>query len=693
MADFLVEIGTEELPPKSLVNLARSFHDLLTSGFRKNSLTFCKTKIFATPRRIAVLITDLDEQAPSREVVIWGPPVKIAFNGGGNPTAAGVAFAKKNNIVIESLAKMVENDRGQDKLCIKTVSLGAKTKEVAGTIIESALNALPIPKKMRWGSNSFEFVRPIHWVLVLFGKDVVKCQMMNLNSGNISYGHRFHSKGQLVIATPSEYQETLRCAYVIVDFEERKELIRSTVTEIAKKAGGTAVINDLLLEEVTALNEWPIALLGSFEEEFLAVPTEAIISSMAEHQKYFHLVNSDGKLLPMFITVSNLESKNPSEIVNGNERVIRPRLSDAAFFYDSDKKTSLEQKRASLKSIVFQEKLGSVYDKTVRLSMLAKYLAPIVGSDISLSVRTAELCKSDLVTDMVGEFESLQGVMGRYYAINDGEDSEVAEAILEHYMPKFSGDAVPGTSTGATLAIADRLDTLVGIFGIGQPPSGSKDPFALRRSSLGLLRIIVKHKIDLDLYKALEIAASQHSNLKDNDVVVSKQVLTYVLDRFKSWYEDEQIPVEVFLSVAARKLSNPLDIHQRVKAVYAFSAFPEAASLAAANKRVSNILTKNNGEDLPAQVDESLLVERAEQNLSKLLSALEKEIKPLLDDRSYSAALKLLSRLKAPVDNFFDNVMVMSDDKKTRVNRLVLLRQLRSLFLEVADISLLVPAK
>ena len=693
MADFLVEIGTEELPPKSLMSLARSFHDLLTAGFKKNSLSFCKTKIFATPRRIAVLVTDLDEQAPSTEIIIWGPPVKIAFNGGKDPTAAGVAFAKKNNIPIESLATMIENDRGQDKLCVKTNSLGAKTKEVAGIIIESALNALPIPKKMRWGSNSFEFVRPIHWVLVLFGKDTVKCQIMNLNSSNISYGHRFHSQGQLVISAPSTYQETLRCAHVIVDFEERKELIYSAVTEIAETSGGIAVINDFLLDEVTALNEWPVALLGRFEEEFLAIPTEAVISSMAEHQKYFHLVNSDGKLLPMFITISNLESKNPSEIIDGNERVIRPRLSDAAFFYSSDKKTTLEQKRVSLKSIVFQERLGSLYDKTVRLSMLTKYLAPIVGSDVSLSIRTAELCKSDLVTDMVGEFESLQGVMGRYYAINDGEDTEVAEAILEHYMPKFSGDAIPGTTTGATLAIADRLDTLVGIFGIGQPPSGSKDPFALRRSSLGLLRIIVEHKIDLDLYKALEIAASQHSNLQVSDTVVSKQVLTYVLDRFKHWYEDEKIPVEIFSSVAAMKLNRPLDIHQRVKAVYAFSAFPEAVSLAAANKRVSNILTKNNGEDLPKQVDESLLVESAEQNLSKLLRKLEKEIKPLLDNSSYIEALKLLSRLKDPVDNFFDNVMVMSDDKKTRINRLVLLRQLRSLFLKIADISLLVPAK
>jgi len=693
MADFLVEIGTEELPPKSLMSLARSFHDLLTAGFKKNSLSFCKTKIFATPRRIAVLVTELDEQAPSTEIIIWGPPVKIAFNGGKDPTAAGVAFAKKNNIPIESLATMIENDRGQDKLCVKTNSLGAKTKEVAGTIIESALNALPIPKKMRWGSNSFEFVRPIHWVLVLFGKDTVKCQIMNLSSSNISYGHRFHSQGQLVISAPSAYQETLRCAHVIVDFEERKELIHSAVTEIAETSGGIAVINDFLLDEVTALNEWPVALLGKFEEEFLAIPTEAVISSMAEHQKYFHLVNSDGKLLPMFITVSNLESKKPSEIIDGNERVIRPRLSDAAFFYSSDKKTTLEQKRVSLKSIVFQERLGSLYDKTVRLCMLTKYLAPIVGSDVSLSIRTAELCKSDLVTEMVGEFESLQGVMGRYYAINDGEDSEVAEAILEHYMPKFSGDAIPGTTTGATLAIADRLDTLVGIFGIGQPPSGSKDPFALRRSSLGLLRIIVEHKIDLNLYEALEIAASQHSNLQVSDTVVSKQVLTYVLDRFKHWYEDEKIPVEIFSSVAARKLNSPLDIHQRVKAVYAFSAFPEAVSLAAANKRVSNILTKNNGEDLPKQVDELLLVENAEQNLSKLLRKLEKEIKPLLDNSSYTEALKLLSRLKDPVDNFFDNVMVMSDDKKTRINRLVLLRQLRSLFLKIADISLLVPAK
>lgn len=695
-ADFLVEVGTEELPPKALLSLSRAFRDELVSQFSSYSLHFKEAEIFATPRRLAVLLKELDEQAPNKNIVIWGPPAKIAFDAKGRPTAAAQAFAAKNHIPIEALSGKVESDGTQDKLCHRANKPGQKTSELAGSIIEAALSALPIPKKMRWGANPYEFVRPVHWVLVLFGENVITTKIMGLTSSNTTQGHRFHSSGSVVVSSPENYKEVLRSAFVIADFSERKELIRSGVTCTASQAGGIAVIDEPLLDEVVALTEWPVPLLGRFEEHFLVVPSEALISSMAEHQKYFHVKNKTGELLPLFITVSNINSANPLEIINGNERVIRPRLADAAFFYDADKKTTLAEKRNFLKPVIFQEKLGSVYDKTERLAGLAQFLAPIVGAKAALSVRAAELSKSDLVSEMVGEFEDLQGVMGRYYAINDGEHPEVAEALLEQYLPRFAGDTLPLTATGAVLALADRLDTLVGIFGVGQSPSGSKDPFALRRASLGLLKIIIERKIDIDLYEALSVAASQHvcltGKLAANDDVI-KQALTYVTDRFRSWYEDEKIPTEVFLSVAARKLRNPLDIHLRVSAVHFFSTLPEAVSLAAANKRVSNILAKQGGAALSKEVKAHLLVEPSEVALAKLLVTLEEKIRPLLNKRSYAEALKLLSQLKQPVDNFFDNVMVMVDDQEIRNNRLVLLRQLRNLFLEVADISLLVPSK
>ena len=695
-ADFLVEVGTEELPPKALLSLSRAFRDEMVSQFSARSLHFKEAEIFATPRRLAVLLTGLDEQTPNKDLVIWGPPAKIAFDAKGRPTAAAQAFAAKNHIPIRALSGKVESDGTQDKLCHRANKPGQKTSELAGSIIEAALSALPIPKKMRWGTNPYEFVRPIHWVLVLFGENIITTEIMGLISSNTTQGHRFHSSGNVIISSPASYKEVLRSAFVVADFAERKELIRYGVARAALQAGGIAVIDEPLLEEVAALTEWPVSLLGRFEEHFLVVPPEALISSMTEHQKYFHVKNKAGELLPLFVTVSNINSAKPLEIIKGNERVIRPRLADAAFFYDADKKTTLAEKRDLLKPVIFQEKLGSVYYKTERLAGLAQFLAPIVGAKESLSIRAAELSKSDLVSEMVGEFESLQGVMGRYYAINDGEHPEVAEALLEQYMPRFAGDMLPLTATGAVLALADRLDTLIGIFGIGQPPSGSKDPFALRRASLGLLKIIIERKIDIDLYAALSVAASQHNcltaGLAVNDDII-KQVLTYIVDRFRSWYEDEKIPTEVFLSVAARKLRSPLEIHLRVHAVHFFNTLPEAVSLAAANKRVSNILAKQGAATLSKEVKALLLVEPSETALAELLIKLEKQVRPLLNKKSYTEALKLLSQLKGPVDNFFDNVMVMVDDQDTRNNRLALLRQLRNLFLEVADISLLAPSK
>ena len=695
-SDFLVEIGTEELPPKALLNLSESFMLHIIAELAEHKLSFGNIYPFATPRRLAVLVESLDQQTPSKEITAWGPPTKVAFDNDGSPSRAAEAFASKNGIAIGSLKNYVENDGKQDKLCYRTTEDGKAVTDLLGSIVETALAALPVPKRMRWGASRKEFVRPIHWIVMLFGDNVIDTEVMGLKAGNTSRGHRFHSKGDIEIRSPANYEEELLTAYVIARFAKRREKIYEGVLDKAEEAGGTAVINDDLLNEVTALNEWPVPLLGHFEDRFLAVPSEALISSMAEHQKYFHVVDNNGKLLPMFITVANIESTDPAQVVNGNERVIRPRLSDAAFFYETDLKTSLEARRESLKNIVFQAKLGSIFDKTVRVAKLATALSSATGADPVLASRAAELSKSDLVSEMVGEFDDLQGIMGRYYAINDGENTEVAEALFEQYLPRYAGDDIPATATGATLALADRLDTLVGIFGIGQPPTGSKDPFALRRASLGALRIIVERKIDLDLHEALSLAISQHSTLSSNSEAaskISKQVLTYMVERFKAWYVDENIPAEVFLAVAEKQLSNPLNIHQRVLAVHAFNQLPEAAALAAANKRVSNILAKQQGVSIPTEVDNTLLTDTAEKALALALAELSSEVKPLQQDRDYTQMLKQLARLRQPVDNFFDDVMVMVEDDALRNNRLALLQQLRNLFLEVADISLLVPAK
>ena len=695
-ADFLVEIGTEELPPKALLTLSNAFRDSILAQLKQEQLGFETVETFASPRRLAITISELHTETPAKEIIAWGPPIKVAFDDDGKPTKAAEAFAKKNGIAIDDLDTKIENDGKQDKLCHRATEPGKNTADLLGPIIESSLGSLPIPKRMRWGANREEFVRPVHWVVMLLGETVVDTTVMGLAAGNTSRGHRFHHTGEVTITAPADYQEALRNAYVIAAFTKRRELIRQGVIKAAENAGGTAVIDDSLLNEVTALNEWPIPLLGGFEERFLEVPSEALVSSMAEHQKYFHVVDSNNKLLPLFITVANIESKDPAQVINGNERVIRPRLADAAFFYETDLKTTLEARRESLKSIVFQAKLGSIFDKTERIAKLAIALAPATGADPALASRAAELSKSDLVTEMVGEFADLQGTMGRYYASNDGEHSEVAEALFEQYLPRYAGDDIPSTATGATLALADRLDTLVGIFGIGQPPTGSKDPFALRRASLGVLRIIVERDINIDLREALSLAIAQHSSLNSNSEAADKivrQVLTYMVDRLKAWYEDENIPTEVFLAVAEKQLSNPLDIHQRVLAVHAFNQLSEAAALAAANKRVSNILAKQEENNVPAKVDNTLLADDAEKALALSLAELSNVVKPLKQDRDYTDMLKQLAKLRQPVDTFFDDVMVMVDDEALRNNRLALLQQLRNLFLEVADISLLAPAK
>ncbi len=688
-ADFLVEIGTEELPPKALQQLSHEFADGVTAGLRAAGLTFGAATAYGAPRRLAIMIKDLQTRTPDQQIINWGPPAKVAFDADGAPTRAAMAFAEKNGLDSTALAGLVEHDGQQDKLCARLTQPGRATADMLGDVINQSLAALPIAKPMRWGKSRQEFVRPVQWAVVLFDNTTVTTNILGVTSGNTTRGHRFHSQGDIVVTSPAAYQETLYNAFVIVDFAQRRDIIRQGVIAAAASAHGTAVIDDGLLDEVTALNEWPVPLMGKFETHFLDVPAEALISSMAQHQKYFHVVDSEQRLMPLFITVANIASSDPQQVISGNERVIRPRLADAAFFYTTDLKTSLQAHRESLKHIVFQAQLGTIYDKTARVSELAAHLAPVTGADPAYARRAGELSKSDLVSNMVNEFDDLQGVMGRYYALNDGEPHEVADALLEQYLPRFAGDAVPSSATGATLALADRLDTIVGIFGIGQQPSGSRDPFALRRASLGVLRILVERKIELDLKSAIAAAAAQLTLDLDKEALCL-QVLTYVIERFKAQYRDENIAPEVFVSVAALGLSTPLDIDARVRAVDHFSRLPEAIALAAANKRVFNILAKQSANSIPNVIDPALLMEAAEQHLAAELARLEQLTAPLLAQRDYTNVLQTLALLREPVDLFFDQVMVMADDPALQANRLALLQRLRSLFLNVADISQLV---
>lgn len=688
--DFLVELGTEELPPKSLSALLSAFRSGIQLGLEKQGLSFGAIEEYASPRRLAVLVKQLDSLTPAKELVAWGPPAKIAFDADGSPSKAALAFANKNGLEASSL--VVENDGKADKLVHRSASGGVDTRTLLGSIVNESLTKLPIPKRMRWGAKRTEFVRPVHWLILLFGSDVVDAEIMGLKAGRETRGHRFHYNKTLSINTPAEYVETLRSpAHIIVDMNERKKLIKDQVTSEATKLGGIAVIDDGLLSEVNALVEWPTALAGRFEERFLEVPSEALISSMKEHQKYFHVVDNTDQLLPHFITVANIISTDPAQVIDGNERVIRPRLADAAFFFETDKKTSLLKQRERLKSVVFQAKLGTVYDKTERVAKLASAIAGRMGTNTEHAERAGILCKSDLVSDMVSEFDKMQGIAGYYYAVNDGEALDVSKALNEQYLPRFAGDVLPETSCGVALALADRLDTLTGIFGVGLLPTGSKDPFALRRASVAVLRLLVEKDLDLDLRDLLTQAIAGHKNLSDGDQLV-ETILAYMIERFRAGYEDAKIPAEVFMAVSAKSLSTPLDINKRVLAVHQFGLLPEAQSLAAANKRVSNILAKQADVKIPA-LNQALLQEPAEQALAKAVAEKSKLVEPLFAQANYADALAQLADLRDTVDQFFDDVMVMADDEALRNNRLALLSQLRGLFLEVADISLLVPAK
>tara|TARA_R110000824_G_scaffold128360_3_gene289180 strand:+ start:6360 stop:8441 length:2082 start_codon:yes stop_codon:yes gene_type:complete len=685
--DFLVELGVEELPSKALKPLSEAFTQGITKGLEDAGIAFGKVEAFAAPRRLAVRIRNLADAQPDKPVEKRGPAVKAAFDDSGNPTRALTGFATSLGITPDQLDTL-ETDKGA-WLVYRTVEQGKPTVDLMSGLVEQSLASLPIPKRMRWGAHRTEFVRPVHWLVMLFGNKIIDAPIMGLTPGNKTRGHRFHCPKALIIPTPADYEVVLEQeGYVIADFAKRREQIRFGVSTLAEtEAGAKAIISEDLLDEVTGLNEWPVPLMGRFDKRFLAVPAEALISSMAEHQKYFHVVGADGAMLPLFITVANIESKDPSQVVSGNEKVIRPRLADAAFFYETDSKIRLEDRIERLKPIVFQEKLGSVYDKAVRVAALARKIAAAIGSDPALAERAAMLAKTDLVTEMVLEFSDLQGIMGQYYAADDGEPTDVAKAMNEQYMPRFAKDSLPTTLTSCALAIADRLDSLVGLFGIGQPPSGTRDPFALRRASLGVLRIIIERELPLDLQTCCEWAEENFTGLTEENTASS--VVDYMLDRFRAYYDERGIGAEVYLAVHARRPTRPLDFDRRVKAVEAFRQLPEALALAGANKRVSNILSKQAGEHVGETVNRDLLQDAAEKTLAAQVDQQAEKVLPLFEQGDYANALQSLASLQEPVDSFFNEVMVMADDEAVRNNRLALLNRLHNLFLRVADISLL----
>ncbi|MHA7816459.1 MAG: glycine--tRNA ligase subunit beta [Pseudohaliea sp.] len=685
---LLIEIGTEELPPKDLKTLGLALRDGLLKGLADRDLTRGEARWFATPRRLAVLVEDVAEAAPARQLELLGPPADRARDAQGAWTPAAAGFARKQGVDPDDL-ELIDTPKGQ-RLGLRREEPGARTADCVGAIVDEAVAGLPVSKRMRWGAHRFEFVRPVHWVMALFGEAVLPCEVFGIAAGNRTRGHRFHADRELTLARPEDYERTLAEARVVADFERRRGMIREQVLVEASALGAEAVIDEDLLDEVTGLVEWPVALTGAFDKRFLAVPPEALVSAMKEHQKYFHVVDDAGELLPHFITVANIESRDPAQVIAGNERVIRPRLADAAFFYEQDRQATLASRVEALKSVVFQKDLGTLWDKTSRVQCLIRELADAIGAPADDGERAAHLAKADLTTELVLEFGDLQGIAGAYYARHDGEAPTVAEALQQQYWPRFAGDRLPEGPVATALALADRLDTLVGIFGIGQPPTGSRDPFALRRAALAVLRILVEKGLDLDLREALALAAAQFpaGTLADDAV---EQTLGYSIERFRAWFEDEGIATGSFRAVTALGPTRPLDIHRRVHAVHAFSEMPEAEALAAANKRVANILAKAGENDTAAAVDPARFTEPAEGALWDALREAGAASAAQLAEGAYREALAALATLREPVDRFFDEVMVNAEDPALRGNRLALLHVLRQHFLAVADISLLEP--
>jgi glycyl-tRNA synthetase beta chain len=692
--DFLVEIHTEELPPKALSRLAKSFLTEIETRLVKAQLEFKEAEFFATPRRLTVLVKGLSEQQPDTTSERRGPSVEAAFDSAGTPTPACVGFARSCGVTPDQLIR-IQTPQGEWMGLTQTIS-GKHVSELMPAIVTESLNALPIPKRMRWGSGTVEFVRPVHSVIMLYGDDVIDAEILGVRTGRETRGHRFHSKKILSIPKPSAYLKRLESqGHVIADFERRKEMIKEQAEAIVHKAFGEKaqiVISDALLDEVTGLVEWPVAILGDFDQRFLDVPPEALISAMQDHQRYFAVLDQNNKLMPHFVTISNIDSRDMQSVIAGNERVLRARLSDAAFFYETDKKRKLEERLESLKNVVFQAKLGTLYEKAQRLSELTAHIATQMGENESAAKRAGLLAKADLATEMVGEFPELQGIAGYYYAKNDGEPDAVAQAIREQYLPRFSGDVLPATTLGAALALAERLDILVGVFGINQAPTGDKDPFSLRRAALGILRILIEHKLNLDLEELLNFSLKTYAEKFSHPEGI-QPVLNFILERLKPWYQEQNINPDVFAAVFALGITRPYDFHLRIQAVQSFKQLPEAAALSAAYKRINNILEKNTADAHtshdPQKIDNQLLEAQAEIALAEAMEKMHEVINALYLQSQYGQVLMHLAGLRKVVDDFFDQVMVMTDNKPVRDNRLLLLAQLRASFFQVADIAML----
>ncbi|WP_010487920.1 glycine--tRNA ligase subunit beta [Pseudomonas sp. S9] len=679
--DFLVELGTEKLPPKALKTLGESFLSGIEKGLKAAGLNYAKARYYAAPRRLAVLVEQLDTEQPDRVMNLDGPPVKAAFDADGNPTQAALGFANK------CCVDLSEIDASGPKLRFSQTIVGKKAAQLLPEMVEPALNDLPIPKRMRWGARRTKFVRKSQWLVMLFGDTVLDCKILAQTAGRVSRGHLFHHNTEVTITAPANYAEDLRKAYVIADFAERREQISKRIEQLATEQQGTAIVPPALLDEVSALVEWPVPLVCSFEERFLEVPQEALITTMQDNQKYFCLLDAEGKLLPRFITVANVESKDPAQIISGNEKVVRPRLTDAEFFFKQDKKQKLETFNQRLANVVFQAQLGSVYDKAQRVSALAAYIAEKIGGDATRAGRAGLLSKCDLASEMVGEFPEMQGIAGYYYAMHDGEPEDVALALNEQYMPRGAGAELPSTLTGAAVALADKLDTLVGIFGIGMLPTGSKDPYALRRAALGVLRILIEKGLELDVTDAVEFSIKQFGS-KIKAAGLTAQVQEFIFDRLRARYEDQGVDVAVYQAVRAVNPVSPLDFDQRVQAVQAFRKLPEAEALAAANKRVSNLLGKADGK-IATSIAAHYFDTPSEFALNAAIQQAEQAVQPLAQARMYNEALAKLASLRTPVDSFFETVLVNAEDPNVRANRYALLAKLRGLFLGVADISVL----
>ena len=683
--NFLVEIGTEELPPKALKTLATSFADNVEAELNQAGLTFDKIEWFAAPRRLAVKVLNLATQQPSKEIEKRGPAVSAAFDAEGKPTKAAEGWARGCGITVEQ-AERIATDKGE-WLVHRAKIEGQPTKNLLNDIVANALAKLPIPKPMRWADKTVQFIRPVHTVTMLLGDELIEGEILGVASARTIRGHRFLGEKEFEIQHADQYPQLLReKGSVVADFNERKAEILAKSQAKATALGGVADIEESLLEEVTSLVEYPNVLAAKFEERFLAVPAEALVYTMKGDQKYFPIYDKDGKLLPHFIFVSNINPEDPTAIIEGNEKVVRPRLTDAEFFFKTDLKQKLVDRLPRLETVLFQQQLGTLKDKTDRIEQLAGEIAKQIGADEAKAKRAGLLSKCDLMTNMVFEFTDTQGVMGMHYARHDGEDEEVAVALNEQYMPRFAGDELPKSLVASAVALADKFDTLTGIFGIGQAPKGSADPFALRRAALGALRIIVEKNLPLDLEDLVKKSAALFGDKLTNQNVVA-DVVDFMLGRFRAWYQDEGIAVDVIQAVLARRPTRPADFDARVRAVSHFRTLDSAEALAAANKRVSNILAK--ADAAIGEINLTACVESAEKALAEAVLALRTEVQPLIAQGDYTAVLDKLANLRAPVDNFFDNVMVNAEDPALRQNRLAILNTLQGLFLQVADISVL----